>query len=353
MRCYISSQWPREALPRCKPWRARERIPSSFPISCRKAVHTTTRRLRSVAVPNRKLSSRVPDSTMAKKALDINSTYRMNSGYEIPVLGFGVYQTPASEACSLVEHAIQVGYRHVDSAVVYRNEQSSAAGLRCAGIPRSELFFTSKVPPRQMNHAGATACINETLRITGLDYIDLYLLHAPYGGKEGRLGAWKALAEAVEQGKVRSIGVSNFGVHHLNELEGFIKQVEALEGEGKGGILSVNQVELHPWLARKDIVEWCQRRGVLLEAYSPLVRGQRMDDPLLRSLMKKHNKTAAQILLRWSLQKEFIPLPKSVTPSRIEQNAAIFDFELDVKDMQRLYTEDYAPCTWDPTVSRD
>lgn len=127
------------------------------------------------------------------------------------------------------------------------------------------MFFTSKVPPKAINYKDATACIDESLRITGLDYIDLYLLHAPYGGKEGRLGAWKALVEAVESGKVRSIGVSNYGVHHLEELAQWQKDVEEKEGKGKGGLLSVNQVELHPWLARPDIVKWCEERGILLQ----------------------------------------------------------------------------------------
>lgn len=134
-----------------------------------------------------------------------------------------------------------------------------------AQIPRGELFYTSKVPPKDVNYEGAKKCIDESLAKTGLDYIDLYLLHAPYGGKEGRLGAWKALTEAVEARKVRSIGVSNYGVHHLDELEAYIKETETSQGKGKGGVLSVNQVELHPWLARPDIVKWCEERGVLLE----------------------------------------------------------------------------------------
>jgi diketogulonate reductase-like aldo/keto reductase len=164
-----------------------------------------------------------------------------------------------------VLHALKVGYRHVDSATVYRNEEPSAAGMKKSNIPRDQLFFTSKVPPRDMSYKAAAKCVDTTLRKTGLDYVDLYLLHAPYGGKEGRLGAWKALAEAVEAGKVRSIGVSNYGVHHLEELEEWIKETETKEGKGKGGVLSVNQVELHPWLARPDIVKWCEKRGVLLE----------------------------------------------------------------------------------------
>ncbi|WPH01775.1 Hypothetical protein R9X50_00462800 [Acrodontium crateriforme] len=287
---------------------------------------------------------------MAK--LQIDSKLRLNSGYNIPMLGYGVYQTPAAQATEVTSHAIQSGYLHVDSATAYRNEQASAAGMLHGGktlsIPREELFFTSKVPPKSINYKDAKRCVDESLKVTGLDYIDLYLLHAPYGGKEGRLGAWKALVEAVQEGKVRSIGVSNYGVHHLDELENWQKE----QPDSKAaGVLSVNQVELHPWLARKDIVEWCNKRNVVLEAYSPLVRNTRADDPLLAPLMKKYNKSAAQILLRWGLQKGFVILPKSVTPSRIEENRDIFDFELTDDDMKGLDTGKYEPCAWDPTTA--
>jgi diketogulonate reductase-like aldo/keto reductase len=135
------------------------------------------------------------------------------------MVGYGVYQTPADVAEDVTQHAIKSGYRHVDSATVYRNEAPSAAGMLKAGIPREQLYYTSKVPPRSINYRDAKACVDESLKKTGLKYIDLYLLHAPYGGKEGRLGAWQALVEAVQDGKVKSIGVSNYGVHHLEELE--------------------------------------------------------------------------------------------------------------------------------------
>ncbi|KAF2089946.1 aldo-keto reductase-like protein [Saccharata proteae CBS 121410] len=288
---------------------------------------------------------------MAK--LDISSKRRMNSGYDIPVLGYGVIYSPAADCERVVSHALNVGYRHVDSAVAYRNEEPCAAALKRSGIARDQLFFTSKVPPKNMSYDSAVQCINETLRITGLDYVDLYLLHSPYGGKDARLGAWKALVEAVEANKVRSIGVSNYGVHHLEELEAWQKDMEARNGKGKGGVLSVNQVELHPWLARPDIVQWCEQRNVLLEAYSPLVRATKNEDPTLKNLAKKYNKTPSQILLRWSLQKGFVPLPKTVTESRIEENRHIYDFELSDEDMDSLHTGVYEPCAWDPTVSHD
>lgn len=130
-----------------------------------------------------------------------------------------------------------------------------------------------------------------------------YLIHAPYGGKEARRGTWRALVEAQQAGQIRSIGVSNYGVHHLDELESYIKELESQNGKGKGGEISVGQWELHPWLARPDIVEWCQRRGVVIQAYCPIVRGQRFEEPVLQPLVEKYGKTPSQVLLRWSLQK--------------------------------------------------
>ncbi|KAK4504273.1 hypothetical protein PRZ48_005189 [Zasmidium cellare] len=272
-------------------------------------------------------------------AYNINSKVRLLSGHEIPLLGY------ADVAEDVTDHAIKVGYRHVDSATVYRNEEPSAKGMLKAGIPRDQLYFTSKVPPKEINYEDAKKCVDESLKKTGLDYIDLYLLHAPYGGKEGRLGAWRALVEAVDAGKVKSIGVSNYGVHHLEELE----QWQKSQPKEKAGILSVNQIELHPWLARSDIVDWCEKRGVVLEAYCPLVRATRMDDPLLTPLIKKYNRPGSQILLRWGLQKGFVILPKSVTKSRIEENKELYDFELTKEDMESLKTDKYEPCAWDPT----
>jgi len=300
------------------------------------------RKVAPVITHKRAMASQIP----AK--FDINTTYRMNSGHKIPVLGYGVYQTPAAECEEVTLHAFRSGYRHVDSARVYRNEQPCADAIRKSGLKREEIFFTSKVPPKSMNYEDAKKSIESTFSQTKLDYVDLYLLHAPYGGKEGRLGAWKALAEAQKAGKIRSIGVSNYGVHHLDELEEYIKS------SGVGGTIDVNQCEIHPWLPRNDIVEWCKKRNVLVEAYCPIVRGERAGEPVLKQLGEKHGKTWAQILLRWSLQKGYVPLPKSVTPARIESNAAIYDFELDAEDMKALdFPKSYAPCAWDPTTSTE
>lgn len=239
----------------------------------------------------------------------------------------------------------------MDSAAAYRNEAPCASAIQKSGIPREDIFFTSKIPPRGLSYENTKAQIDKTLKETGLSYIDLMLIHAPYGGRAARKGAWKALVEAQEEGKIRSLGISNYGVHHLDEMEVYMKELEEERGKGKAGIISVGQWELHPWLARPDIVRWCEQRGIVLEAYSPLVRGERSNEKLLQPLMKKYGKTAAQVLLRWSLQKGFVPLPKSVTPSRIDENADVYNFELTAEEMKSLDTGEYSPCAWDPTVS--
>ena len=204
-----------------------------------------------------------------------------------------------------------------------------------------------------MGYEATKASIQSSFTQTGLEYIDLYLIHSPYGGAAARKGTWRALVEAQRAGLIRSIGVSNYGVHHLNELENYISEIEAAEGSGKGGVISVGQYELHPWLMRPDIVKWCRERGVVLEAYCPIVRGERFEEPKLRRLAEKYGRTPAQVLLRWSLQKGFVPLPKSVTMRRIEENADGFGFELREEDIAELDTGEYSPCAWDPTVSDD
>lgn len=219
--------------------------------------------------------------------------------------------------------SLSLSLEQIDSAAVYKNEAGCGAAIRkiSAQIPRDQIFFTSKVPGRTLSYESAKEQVNKTLEVTGLDYIDLMLLHAPYGGSAVRKAAWKGLVECVEEGKVRSIGVSNYGVHHLDELETHIKELEAERGgKGKGGVLSVGQWEIHPWCAREDIAAWCKARGVAIEAYSPLVRGERWGEPVLKKLADKYGVSEAQILVRWSLQKGYIPLPsKCGTP--IEANS--------------------------------
>ncbi|KAH8694949.1 aldo-keto reductase [Talaromyces proteolyticus] len=273
---------------------------------------------------------------------DITSVYRLNSGHEIPALGFGVYRTPVEECKRCVLKAFEVGYRHIDSATAYHNEKPCGDAIRESGIPREKVFITTKIPPRIQGYEKAKDSINKSLKESGLDYFDLILIHAPFGTKDERLGSWKAMAEAQKAGKVRSLGVSNYGVHHLEELKEYIQN-------NNSSPIDVGQWELHPWLGRRDIVDWCRANNVVVEAYCPVVRAQRHDDPVVTKLANKHNRTPAQILLRWSLQMGFVPLPKSVTPSRIEENAQLYDFELSSEDMDLLTTDEYSPVAWDPT----
>lgn len=217
-----------------------------------------------------------------------------------------------------------------------------------SGLSRSEIFFTSKIPPRDLNYDNTKKQVTSSLEESGLDYIDLMLIHAPYGGSVARKGAWKALVEAQEAGKIRSLGISNYGVHHLDELEQHMK--ELAQERGSGGRISVGQWELHPWIDHAKIEEWCQQRNIIVEAYSPLVRGQRSDEKALQRLAQKYNKTPAQILVRWSLQRGFVPLPKTVTAARIKENADVFDFELTDQEVSETQTKEYSPCSWDPTI---
>ncbi|CAF9937712.1 MAG: hypothetical protein ALECFALPRED_007376 [Alectoria fallacina] len=283
-------------------------------------------------------------------SLNITSKLALKSGYEMPILGFGVFQTSSDETEAAVRHALKTGYRHIDSATCYFNEGPCARAMASSGIPRSCIFFTSKVYSNALSYDDTSRQVDSTLKLTGLGYIDLMLIHAPYGGPSGRKAAWRALVDAQEAGKVRSLGVSNYGVHHLNELEIYIKELEAERGSGRGGVISVGQWELQPWLAHPDIVDWCRERNMVVQAFSPLTRAKRLNDPLLRPIVERTRKTAAQVLMRWSLQMGFSPLPKSVRPAKIEENANIYDFELTEDEMGLLDTGKYERCAWDPTV---
>ncbi|KAL4895328.1 NADP-dependent oxidoreductase domain-containing protein [Aspergillus ambiguus] len=276
----------------------------------------------------------------------LRSVYRMNSGHEIPVLGYGVYMIPASRTEVATKEALGVGYRHVDSAIMYRNEKACGRAIKNSGLDRSQVFFTTKIPPGSMGYERTARAIDTSLKEAEQDYFDLILIHAPYGGKQARLGSWRALVEAQKAGKTKSIGVSNYGIHHLNELEQYIQETGSSP-------IDVGQYELHPWLDHSDIVEWLQKRNIVVEAYSPLAHGTRMGESLLKTLGKKYNKSPAQIMIRWGLQNGFVPLPKSVTPSRIRENSEVFDFELSDEEMKILHTGEYSPTDWDPTVDDD
>jgi diketogulonate reductase-like aldo/keto reductase len=252
-------------------------------------------------------------------------------------------------ASELTYQALKVGYRHIDSAKVYGNEAEAAEGIarflkEFPDVQRSEVFFTTKIWNEDHGYEETKKAIQASLeRVKAIEYIDLFLIHSSLSNKEKRLGTWKALQEGVESGKVKSIGVSNYGTRHLDELFAWdglkIKPV-------------VNQLELHPWLPRKDLQEYGKKHGFYLEAYSPLTQGKKLDDPLLTEIANKHGYSTADVLLRWSYAQGFIPLAKTVHNDRIKQNFTVLDrVELDEEDYKKLdFPDSYEVLTWDPTT---
>ncbi|KAK7685357.1 hypothetical protein QCA50_011721 [Cerrena zonata] len=275
------------------------------------------------------------------ETLTIESTVKLNSGYEIPRFGFGVaygygkVEDPLELTVPGVLEAFKVGYRHIDSAQLYRNEREVGQALRKSGIKREDVYITSKVP----EDGDPTASIDASLAAFQFEYIDLYLIHSPPPGKETRLKLWRALLEAKKLGKIRSAGVSNYNIHHLEEIR-----------EAGLEIPSVNQIELQPFCQQKPIVEYCRKHDIAVEAYCPIIRGK-MDDPVIVDIAKKHNKEPAQVLLRWSLQHGLIPLVRSSNPARILSNSQVYDFALDEDDMKRLDAldcGDEGAISWNP-----
>lgn len=251
-------------------------------------------------------------------------TTTLHNGVKMPWFGLGVYKAQeGEEVISAVKSAIQSGYRHIDTAALYKNEEGVGQGIQEAGIPREELFITTKVWNDDQGYENTLKAFDESLTKLGLEYVDLYLIHWPVKGlyKE----TWKALETLYETGKVRAIGVSNFLIHHLEDLLSDCK-IKPM----------VNQVEFHPWLTQENLQVFCKENSIQLEAWSPLARGKLLDHPTILEIAKKYSKTTAQVILRWDLQHEVITIPKSVKPERIKQNAEVFDFELSPEDMQAL-----------------
>ncbi|CDO51502.1 hypothetical protein DV495_004716 [Geotrichum candidum] len=288
-----------------------------------------------------------------------NSVVKLNSGYNIPRIGLGVFKAESSEATDSVLVALEAGYRHIDSAKYYNNERDSVEGilkfLEKPGqtVKREDIFYTTKIWNDDHGYEKATAAIDAALdKLSGyskedqtsrnLEYIDLVLIHSPLSNREKRLGTWKALQEAVKAGKIKSIGVSNYGIPHLEEL---------LNWDGLVIKPAVDQIELHPWLQRPELVGYLRNKYIVPVAYSPLTRGQRLDDPQLAEYAERYNKSPAQILIKWSIQAGFVPLPKSINPQRIKDNIDIDDFELSVEDFEKLGDKNENGVTgWDPTV---
>ncbi|GJE90342.1 aldo/keto reductase [Phanerochaete sordida] len=263
-------------------------------------------------------------------ALTFQSTKPLASGNHIPLLGFGVaygfgkQEDPAELTKPSLAEALKVGYRHVDTAQMYRNEKFVGECIRESGIPREEIFVTSKVPASDAGYESAAKAVDISLKALGFDYLDLYLIHSPPKGTQLRLETYKALVDAKKAGKLRDIGVSNYNVHHLEEIKGAGLEAPA-----------VNQVEIHPFCQQKTIVEYCNAHGIVVEAYCSVVRGA-LDHPVIASVARKHEKDPAQVLIRWSLQRGFVPLMRSSNPARIRSNAELDDWELDGDDMRQL-----------------
>ena len=279
-------------------------------------------------------------------SLNINSKVKLNNGVEMPLFGLGTWEISEGETIvNAVQLAISNGYRHIDTARIYGNEKGVGKGIKLSleeqGIKREDIFITTKLWIDSFKYEKALKAFNRSLNNLGLDYVDLYLLHWPE--PTYRREAWKALETILKEGKTRSIGVSNYYQYHLDELL-----------SGADIIPAVNQVEFSPYLYLKELKEYCDNKGIRLEAYSPLTRGRKLNDIKLMDMANKYNKSSAQILIRWGLQHNVIEIPKSSTEVHIIENSKIFDFTISEEDMATLdnFDEGFYVGMWNPTLPR-
>ncbi|KAF8207001.1 aldo-keto reductase [Mycena galopus ATCC 62051] len=274
--------------------------------------------------------------------LDLRSTLILNDGNRVPYLGFGTYEMSGKQAYDAVIWALEAGYRHIDSATWYENEKECGQAIldfcKATGTPRSAIFYTTKLKINN-NYEDTLKSIQFSLDECGLDYIDLYLIHGPLGGPDARKECWRAICDSQKEGKLKSIGVSCFGIRHFQEILDMGLVIPA-----------INQIDLHPFMTRTAIVKFCQEHGIALEAWAPLVRGLRFDHASIVSLAQKYSKEPAQVLLRYCLQKNYVAIPKSVSKARIISNTNIFDFALEPQEVIVLDGLDEALVTdWDPS----
>jgi len=258
-------------------------------------------------------------------------TIDLNDGNRIPQLGFGVFQIPPDDTADAVKTALDIGYRHIDTAEMYQNEKGVGDGIRNSGLDRSEVFITSKLNNGFHKPDDARRAFDDTLSALGFDYVDLFLIHWPlptlYGGDY--VSTWKTLEEFKKDGRARSIGVSNFQVEHLTRLAQETETVPA-----------VNQIEVHPYFVNNEVRVYGQQHGIETEAWSPIAQGKVLDDPVITRIAEAAGKSPAQVVLRWHIQRGDIVFPKSVTPQRIKDNFALFDFELGQDDVEAITTLD-------------
>jgi diketogulonate reductase-like aldo/keto reductase len=261
----------------------------------------------------------------------------MSDGRTIPRLGLGVWQAEPDECYEAVRAALDVGYRHVDTARIYGNEADVGRALRDSGVPRDEVFVTTKLWNADQGHASALKACEQSLKDLKLDYVDLYLIHFPVSRVRGE--SWRALVELQKRGLARSIGVSNYTVRHLEEMRAASDVAPVL-----------NQVEFHPFLYQGELLAYCREHRILLEAYSPLAHGRKLDDPRVATVARRHGRTNAQVMIRWCLEHGTVVIPKSTRRERIAENFAALDFTLDAADMAALDALDEGLRTcWDPS----
>ena len=254
----------------------------------------------------------------------------LNNGNKMPLLGLGVYDMHAAEAIEAVRCAIETGYRLIDTAAMYENEKQIGEGVRQSGVSRDEIFITTKVNNPDQGYDQTLKAFDESLKKLNTEYIDLYLIHWPI--KHSRKDTWRAIEFLYQNKRVKNIGVANYLLPFLKELEEYSTIVPA-----------VNQMEFSPYLFLKDELQYCKQHEIILQAYTPLVRGQKFNDPRLQKLALKYQKTPAQIMLRWAIQQGISSIPKSSNPKRIQENFNIFDFEMDLMDIHAMnnWNEDF------------
>ncbi len=254
----------------------------------------------------------------------LNSTAKLNNGIQIPRLGLGVYQVPSGKSTvKAVKYALKIGYKHIDTAMIYGNESDVGKALKDSDVKREDIFITTKVWNSDQGYDSTLEAFESSLKRLGLSYVDLYLIHWPIQGKTNE--TWKALIKLLRNGKVNAIGVSNYSINDLRETI-----------QSSDVVPAINQVEFHPFLYQKDLLLFCKSNSIHPEAYSPLTRGKRLDDPSIVRISKDYGKTPAQILVRWSLQHDLVVIPKSNHEERILENSQVFDFHINQKDMDIL-----------------
>ncbi|MGD6792588.1 aldo/keto reductase [Metabacillus indicus] len=257
-------------------------------------------------------------------AKNLQDTTALHNGVKMPWFGLGVFKVEdGNEVVNSVKWAIEAGYKSIDTAAIYGNEEGVGQAIKESGIAREELFITTKVWNADQGYDSTLKAFDESMKKLGLEYLDLYLVHWPVKGKYKE--TWKALETLYKEGKVKAIGVSNFQVHHLKDV---MEDAEIVP--------MVNQVEYHPRLTQKELHAFCKENSIQLEAWSPLMQGKLLDDATLTEIAERHGKSVAQVILRWDLQNGVVTIPKSVKEHRIYDNAAIFDFELTQEEMERI-----------------